>query len=62
MTQLESAKNGIATPEMKAVASAEGIALDSLVSAIADGAAVMADRGFTYRQILQHYYPGATLE
>ena len=26
------------------------------------GAAVMADRGFTYRQILQHYYPGATLE
>jgi SpoIID/LytB domain protein len=26
------------------------------------GAAVMADRGFDYRQILQHYYPGATLE
>ena len=41
MTQLESAKNGIATPEMKAVASAEGIALDSLVSAIADGTAVI---------------------
>ncbi|MBR4586308.1 MAG: DUF4922 domain-containing protein [Bacteroidales bacterium] len=26
------------------------------------GAAVMADRGFGYRQILQHYYPGATIE
>jgi SpoIID/LytB domain protein len=26
------------------------------------GAAVMADRGFDYGQILQHYYPGASLE
>ena len=26
------------------------------------GAAVMADRGFDYRQILQHYYPGAKIE
>ena len=26
------------------------------------GAAVMAARGFDYRQILQHYYPGATIE
>ena len=26
------------------------------------GAAVMADRGYTYRQILAHYFPGAKLE
>ncbi len=26
------------------------------------GAAVMASRGYDYRQILEHYYPGATLE
>ncbi|MCR4860615.1 MAG: DUF4922 domain-containing protein [Bacteroidales bacterium] len=26
------------------------------------GAAVMADRGYDYRQILQHYYPGATID
>ena len=25
------------------------------------GAAVMATQGYTYRQILQHYYPGTTL-
>ena len=26
------------------------------------GAAVMASRGYTYQQILEHYYPGSTLE
>ncbi len=26
------------------------------------GAAVMASRGYDYRQILSHYYPGAVLE
>ena len=26
------------------------------------GAAVMADRGFDYKQILLHYYPGTSLE
>jgi SpoIID/LytB domain protein len=25
------------------------------------GAAVMASRGYTYRQILQHYYPGSEI-
>ncbi|HYN42761.1 MAG TPA: amidase, partial [Thermoanaerobaculia bacterium] len=25
------------------------------------GAAVMAERGFGYREILAHYYPGATV-
>ena len=26
------------------------------------GAAVMADKGFTYEEILEHYYPGAEIE
>ena len=26
------------------------------------GAAMMAERGYTYREILRHYYPGADLK
>ena len=26
------------------------------------GAAVMASRGYTYKEILQHYYPGSSLK
>ena len=41
MTQLESAKNGILTEQMKTVAAAENVAPDAVLSAVAAGTAVI---------------------